>query len=195
MKIYFTASVSAIEENPTLKERYAVIVKKLEDLGHTVFAKHVLGIDYAEIKDKSDAYRVDYYRQMLQQINKCDLVFAELSYSSASIGHEVSLALEKNKPIIIASEQGRVPQIFKAIRGDSIYFLEYQDESDLLERLEDEIVAVKEGEDIRFNFLVPPSMVDYLEWVSKKRRIPKSVFLRDLIKREMEVDDGYHQGA
>jgi len=193
LKIYFTASVSAKDVKPEIGERYQRIVEALEQLGHTVMADHVLSVDHADILERDDDYRVSYYREMLDKINRADLVFAELSYSSASIGHEVTLALEKNKPIIIASESGRIPQIFKAIRGDTIYFVEYDRIEDLIDRLEDEIANVKEGEDIRFNFLIPPSMVDYLEWVSKKHRIPKSVFLRDLIKREMENDTEYHQ--
>lgn len=191
MKIYFTASVHAKEERLELAARYNAIVNKLGELGHEVMSDHVLKLEHDFIQNVDDDYRVKYYREMLDKINRADLIFAEVSYSSASIGHEVSVALDKNKPVILVSEQGRMPQIYKAMRDYDIYCVEYKSTDDLLMRLEDEIQNVKEGEDIRFNFLIPPSMVDYLEWVSKSRRIPKSVFIRDLVKREMQNDEGY----
>ena len=188
MKIYFTASVSAKLEHAEISETYQSVVKKLESLGHTVYSDHVLKLQHKDIQTVDDKFRLQYYRDLLTKINSCDLVFAEMSYSSASIGHEVSLAIEKNKPVIIASKAGRIPQIFKALQQHDVYTIEYTNLDDLLDRLDDEIRQVKEGEDIRFNFLIPPTMVDYLEWVSKFRRIPKSVFIRDLIKGEMETD-------
>ncbi len=191
MKIYFTASVSAKNDHPQIGEVYEKIVKKLESLGNKVIADHVLKMGYEDIQQISDEKRVAYYKDMLKNINQADVVVAETSYSSASIGHELSLALEKNKPIVLISKEGRVPQIYKAMREHDIYIVEYLKIDELLDRLDDELARVKEGEDIRFNFLVPPYMVDYLEWVSKKRRIPKSVFLRDLINREMEADEEY----
>ena len=191
MKIYFTASVSAKELHPEIEKRYVRIVEKLEQLGHKVEADHVLSLHHEDIKHVDDEYRMNYYREMIKTINRVDIVITELSYSSASIGHEISLALEKNKPVIILCEEGRIPQIYKAMQSHDLYFVEYTDENDLLERLEEEINNVKEGEDIRFNFLIPPSMVDYLEYVSKRDRVPKSVYIRNLIRDELRKDKEY----
>ncbi|NCS32190.1 hypothetical protein GW793_01730 [bacterium] len=191
MKIYFTASLSAKEKDQSIGEVYSEIVEKLEQLGHTVIADHVLDLDLDFVEKVDDEYRVNYYRTMLKNINEADIVFAEMTHSSSSIGHEVTLALEKNKAVIIATQTGEIPQIFKALKDQQVYFIEYKETSELLNRLEEELDLVKEGEDIRFNFLIPPSMVDYLEWVSKQRRVPKSVFLRNLIRGEMEKDTDY----
>jgi len=192
MKIYFTASVGAKRERPELSDRYRSIVDKLNELGHKVSGDHVLGLEYSDIENVDDEFRVKYYRDMLKKINNSDMVVAEFSDSSASIGHEVTLALDKKIPVLILTEKGKVPQIFRALQGDDqLYIYEYGSEGELLLNLEDQVRNVKEGEDIRFNFLIPPSMVDYLEWVSKNRRIPKSVFLRDLITRELDNDSEF----
>lgn len=193
MKIYFTASIAAKEGNPEIAYIYSEVVKKLRDLGHQVDGDHVIDVDYEVILAVDDEYRVDYYKKLLKRINAADLVFAELTYSSASIGHEVSLALEKNKPVVVAAQTGTIPQVFLGVRDPHLYFMEYATLEDLLSKLEGELENVREGEDIRFNFLIPPSMVDYLEWISRTRRIPKSVFLRDLISREIEKDKEYQE--
>ncbi|PIZ45018.1 hypothetical protein COY32_05750 [candidate division WWE3 bacterium CG_4_10_14_0_2_um_filter_41_14] len=191
MKIYFTASLSAKQKDPAMGEIYKEIVDRLEQLGHSVIADHVLKLDLDFVENVDDEYRVNYYREMIKNINEADVVFAEMTYSSSSIGHEVTLALEKNKSVIIATRKGEIPQIFKALKEQQVYFIEYETVNGLLGQLEEELELVKEGEDIRFNFLIPPTMVDYLEWISKQRRIPKSVFLRNLVRREMEKDEEY----
>lgn len=195
MKIYFTASVAAKDNFPDAKEIYEKIVSELKALGHQVIAEHVVGMDYQEIMDQDDDKRVMYYKEMLSQINNADMVVAELTYSSASIGHEVTLAIEKNKPVLVLAKRDTTPRIFYALRDwDNLHITEYDKVEDLISILPDEIRQVKEGEDIRFNFLIPPSMVDYLEWVSKHRRVPKSVFIRNLIKRELESDEEFLKG-
>ncbi len=192
MKIYFTASIAAKSIDPQIDEIYRKIVERLQEMGNDVMSDHVIKLNEKFVNEVDDNYRMNYYKKMLQMINRADLVIAEVTHSSTSIGHEITLALEKNKPVIIVSLAGEVPQIFKAIKEDpNLYIFEYRDIDDLSNRLPEEIRQVKEGEDIRFNFLIPASMVDYLEWVSRNRRIPKSVFLRDLIKHEIEKDDEY----
>jgi hypothetical protein len=42
--------------------------------------------------------------------------------------------------------------------------------------------------DMRFNFFVSPKILNYLDWIGRKRMIPKSVFLRNLIEREMKKE-------
>jgi len=45
--------------------------------------------------------------------------------------------------------------------------------------------------DVRFNFFVSPKIISYLDWVSKNRMVPRSVFLRELIEKEMKKDKDF----
>ena len=47
--------------------------------------------------------------------------------------------------------------------------------------------------DVRFNFFVSPKILVYLDWVAKKRMIHRSVFLRNLIEREMKKDKEFRE--
>ncbi|MCA9392079.1 hypothetical protein KC614_02650 [candidate division WWE3 bacterium] len=190
MKIFFIGSAKDRTLSSDVNNRYEGVVKKLKALGHTVEASHVLGLDLDE-EGLTDDQRVEYYKKLLDGINTCDTVVADISNATASIGHQITIALEKNKPVLGVTVSG-VPEIFKMLQNENnVIFLEAKNTEDILANLEDELRYVKEGEDIRFNFLIPPSMVDYLEWISKTKRIPKSVFLRDLITREMDSDNDY----
>jgi len=47
--------------------------------------------------------------------------------------------------------------------------------------------------DVRFNFFVSPKILAYLDWVAQKRMVPRSVFLRNLIEKEMKKDKGFRE--
>lgn len=45
--------------------------------------------------------------------------------------------------------------------------------------------------DVRFNFFVSPKILAYLDWVAQKRMIPRSVYLRNLIEKEMKKNKDF----
>jgi len=106
MNIYFTASIHAKQTDPTIDESYRSIVAKLNELGYKVESDHVLNFDQEFMETIDDEHRVRFYRKVLEMINKADIVIAEMTYASASIGHEVSVDLEKNKPVLILCRKG-----------------------------------------------------------------------------------------
>jgi len=186
MKIYFTASLRGD------KGHYKKIVAYLEDLGHTVASDHVLKLDSDFVDNVDDDYRVKYYRDMLKTISGSDIVVAEVTESSTSIGHEVTVALEKGKPVIGLCYRDDVPTIFKAIRDEKFIIVSYDELDSSLERaLKRAIKKAQKTVDIRFNFFISPEIARYLDWLSKYKRIPRSVYLRDLIENEMEKNTEY----
>ena len=48
-----------------------------------------------------------------------------------------------------------------------------------------------ESQDTRFNFFISPNHQNYLNWIAKNRKIPRSVFLRRLINAHMENNKEY----
>jgi len=56
---------------------------------------------------------------------------------------------------------------------------------DLEEILKMACGEAKEQMDTRFNFFISPLHQTYLDWIAKHRKIPRSVYLRDLIERDM----------
>jgi hypothetical protein len=65
----------------------------------------------------------------------------------------------------------------------------------LEEKLKGALERAKEQSDIRFNFFVTPQILSYLSWLSGRKRIPRAVFLRTLIEREMKKDTEYKKEA
>lgn len=188
MKIFFSASISGRE---SFEKEYELIVKDLEGRGHNVQSSHVLGVDKKKLSEVSDKYRIEYYKKLVKWVTASDFVVAEVSQPSVSIGHEISLALEKGKNVIALTSTNRGPDIFLGMKSEKLQMLRYTPES-LHDVLDKAINKAKSKIDIRFNFFVSPEINDYLDWVAKVKRVPRAVYLRELVEKEMSKNKEYN---
>ena len=139
----------------------------------------------------SDDDRVENYKKIVRWIDKADFSVIEGSFpSTLHIGHEITLTLEKNKPVIVLYTKGAEPVVFKGLKDERIIWVEYND-ANLKKVLGEAVEAARKNIDVRFNFFVSPKILMYLDWVAQHRMIPRSVFLRDLIEKEMKKDKDF----
>ncbi len=182
MRVYFTASLFAKEK---LEKHYRAIVKVLEEAEHKVYSDHVLGIEFDFVKQVSDEFRIKYYKEMIKKISSSDLVVADISHPSISIGHEASIALEKGKPLVVlCHEDYPIAQIFLGIGSEKLQVVKYN-EKNLREKLLEVLEQMQGKMDVRFNFFISPEIGDYLDWIAKAKRVPRAVYLRRLLEEEM----------
>lgn len=187
MKIYFSASRFYREE---YEENYEKISKILKEEVGTVFDSSQqrvvpLGFEMPESEKKK------MYKEVRSMMKKADLCVFEASYpSTLHIGHEITLAMGENKPVIVLYVKGREPILFRGIEDKKVWWVEYNSET-LEERLRLALEEAQKNMDVRFNFFVSPKILAYLDWVAQKRMIPRSVFLRNLIEREMKKDKDF----
>lgn len=181
MKVYFVASIRG---KTRFLENYKQIVGFLQAKGFDII-ENTLKPTEKEVYALSDRGKIDYYRKVLRWLSQVDLVVAEASFSSLGVGHEISLALEKNKPVIVLYETGQAPHFLQGIQSDRLIVVKYDlsDLSDVLLRALDRASAQTET---RFNFFLPRKLIVYLDWISKKKRLPRAVYLRQLIRSEMQ---------
>lgn len=189
MKVFFSASISGRD---SFEENYKAITNDLKDRGYKVQSDHVLGVDKKKLSDVSDKYRIDYYRKLVKWISESDLIVAEVTQPSISIGHEVSLALEKGKNVIALSSTTRGPAIFLAMKSDKLQMIKYN-LVDLHSVLDKAINKARSNTDIRFNFFVSPQINDYLDWISREKRVPRAVYLRELLEKEIVKNKEYQE--
>ncbi|MFZ2199534.1 MAG: nucleoside 2-deoxyribosyltransferase [Microgenomates group bacterium] len=190
MKIYFTAS---LHNKDIDRELYRKIVTVLEDQGHSVHADHILKTQLVDLDSHTASERSTFYEKLNKWMSSADLVVCEVSYpSTINIGHEVSLALDKGKPVLALYQKGRAPGVLQGIKSDRFMLIEYT-----LNDLKDTVVYGLEEAmaqvDVRFNFFISPQIGKYLDWVSQKKRIPRAVYLRKLIEEEMKGNTEYSE--
>lgn len=178
------ASPRAVEKNPKLYETIYSNLKKNNKVVDTFVMKWI-SKGFSEMSEYSEA---------VERVKKSDVVIVEVSGHSMSLGYLVGKALEMNKPVVALYEEGNKLLFLKWMKNDKLVFCPYNNKNinTVLN------VALKKTEkliDVRFNFFVSSSILNYLDWVANKKMLPRSVFLRNLIEKEMKKDKEYATGV
>jgi hypothetical protein len=186
MKLHFVGSV---EGN---KEDYKKIIETAKDLGWEVLTEHSLERSMEDIKEESEEEAELYAKKMLQWIKKADVVLVEATKAALGSGFELATALNLSKPVIVfyQPEDGERPHVLKGISSDRLQVVSYNNET-LKEALKFALDYAAETQDTRFNFFISPKHQNYLDWIAKHQKIPRSVFLRHLIEEHMVENKEY----
>ncbi|NCN07014.1 MAG: hypothetical protein GW946_04220 [Candidatus Pacebacteria bacterium] len=188
MKVFYTTSLRGVDGyRPILESIYKII----EDLGHTNLDKVLFNIpDKDGFYKGSHSEKVDHFKRMMTCIKDADVIVLEVSTHSLSMGYLLQKALEIGKPVIALHLSGRDPFFLQGIENEKLQIIEYK-EDELEQALSASLDYAQGMSDVRFNFFISPSIGAYLDWISKKKKIPRSVFLRSLIQKQMEADSEY----
>jgi hypothetical protein len=188
MNIFFLGSVYG---RPQFEGHYKTIINRIDDLGHTVNPNHVLKVTNDEMKTWSEAESVAYHKKIVDGIKQADAVFLEVSYSSTSIGYLMAIAIQAGKPVVAFYSGDSEPHLFRLLEhsGDKFEIIRYSSVDDLSKEVSYALDFVTGAQDTRFNFFISSELSSYLDWISKKKKIPRSVYLRSLIEEEMTTND------
>jgi hypothetical protein len=189
MNIFFIASIHG---KGKYGENYNSIVSYLNDLGHKVVSDHVLKVTAKDIDEWNEDKDVEFHKQVLDGIKKSDLVIVEMSHASTSVGYLVSVAVESGKPAIAFYSGKDVPHLLATLeKNDKFQLIKYSEVIELQKEIPLLISYATEQMDTRFNFFISPRIGNYLDWIAKKKKTPRAVYLRKLIEKEMENNNEY----
>lgn len=192
MKIYFTAAISQHKEFGAYYQR---IKECLEKSGHVVVSGNLFRMTEKTIASESEKERLRWYETSLKNINRADLVVVEISFpSTVNVGHELSVALDKGKPVVALFRDDRDPIFLRGRDEDKLYIFPYN-EDDLENVIRAGIEYASEQQDTRFNFFISPAIGNYLDWIAKKRKLPRAVYLRKLIEEDMKNNKEYEKAG
>jgi hypothetical protein len=192
MHIFFTASLHGKKE---YEENYKKIVSLVKKAGHKIKADHVLNEEQGLSAAVVDDEYFKNFKNIISSLKKADAVFVELSKNSTTVGYILAQAIAFGKPVVIFYAGNEEPNIFKALEmtSEKLTVVRYKDLAELDMEVPAMIDFVNETQDTRFNFFVSPPIASYLDWVSKYRRVPRSVFLRRLIDEDMAKNQEYDE--
>ena len=182
MLAYFTGSLAGRKYHLA---KYKKIVEILEGRNIEVIAEHILAANERKISQETRDERLKFHRELEGWIRNCDFMIAETSFPSISVGYEISLALQNAKPVLVLYSEGDPPSLIAAHENERLVCERYT-----LETLEsvilDFILYAKGSNDTRFTFFLTSHLSGYLEKAAKKARLPKSVYLRQLLEVDMK---------
>lgn len=189
MKIYFTSSIRGTQNKDlNFKKIYDV----LEVLGYDHLDNTVINYDINKFYKGDHVSQTELYKKTHENINRADVVILEVSMPSLSMGYVLHKSLDALKPVILLYKDGFDPYFAMGIQHDKLQVIKY-DDSNLEHELKAALQIAQDKSDVRFNFFISPSIGKYLDWISKVKKIPRSVYLRALIERDMNSSREYSE--
>jgi phosphoenolpyruvate carboxylase len=182
MIAYFSASVAAKQQ---YIENYQKIIKSLQGMGTNVIYEHIINSSEEKIRLHTKEERYSFHEKVEKWIQKCDFMVVETSHPSISVGYEIALALRIGKPVLLLYSLGDPPSLLGQHKNERLVCEKY-DLKNVTQILKNFIGYVQGKHDLRFTFFITPEIVSFLDDVTKTKKVPKSVYIRQLIEKEME---------
>lgn len=174
--------------------------KKITDIvvkhGNELVTDHSIVRSVRDLEKETPEDAELYAKRMSQWLKRADVVIVETSIPLLGAGYEIAVALQLSKPVIVLyrPDGKNTPHVLKGLESDKLQVIGYTDKN-LEEALILALDYATEQADTRFNFFVSPSIVNYLDWVSKSKRLPRAVYLRKLIEEDMRSNTEYNEGT
>jgi hypothetical protein len=183
MKIYFTGSVSA---KKTFIEEYLNIINHAKLQGHEIIYDHIVSGSEDKINSATKEDVLKFYTEMETWIKSCDFVIADTSYPSVSVGYEIALALRNGKPVLVFYGAGGPPSLLAHNKDERLVSERYTTHT-YKESINNFVQYISTKSDQRFTFFITPEIAAYLDDIVMKEKLPKSVYIRKLIERDMKT--------
>lgn len=179
MKIYFSAAIIYQNERKSIYERIKNLIKKDKCELLTYKDQPINDIRKQTIKEFST-----HYKSVIKWINSADMIIIEASFpSTIHIGHEISLALEKNKPVIVLYEENCEPFFLQGVQDDNLFLAEYT-KKNLEIVIKENIKLAKKTKHVRFNIMIEPNLFNFIKNESKKNKLSKAEYMRKLVRKD-----------
>lgn len=180
--VFFTASKYLKKEK---QDVYDVITTHLAKRNLTVLSLETQNYDELLGKNsKNLELSRKHYKYILNAIKKSSLGILEVSHDTFRLGHEATLLLLFNKPVLCLSAYR---DFSKDIHHQLFYAHQYDKLSDIpilidnfIDRHKDKLLSV------RFNSFISPKQKSFLQREKQKTGLSLSKIIRDLIDKEIQ---------
>lgn len=189
MKVHF---IGAPEGN---KNDFKKIIDLIRENKFEIITDHSITRNIQDIEKESPEEAELYIKKMADWMKRADIIVMEGTISNLGAGYETSKALQLGKPVIFLYriKSDNTPHVLKGLHDEKLQVLSYNDDT-LKEVLRLALDYASEKIDTRFNFFISPKIGNYLDWISKKRKFPRAVYLRRLIEEDMDKNKDYSEG-
>lgn len=173
-----------------IRNNSKAIIDTLEKMGHSVLHREAIAKKIEELKSQTPEQAIKEQKKLTTLKKQSEIIIVEATKQSLGIGQEISLALTLNKPVIVLYSGETTPHVLQD-EGKDFLIISHYTKSNITTVLSETLDYASSQQDTRFNFFVSPKHINFLDWVAQNRKIPRSVYLRRLIEKEMANDDQY----
>jgi hypothetical protein len=178
MKVFF---VSAPRADKVIGSLLQNLYKEIANLGytHTSNLIDMSSSDFEAKMQKKEAVN-EFYKQMVDSIEKADICIFEATTSSSGVGYLIDRALSNSKPTIVLFYKEFKSYLLPGVDNEKLSIYSY-DDSNYKKILSQALELAKNLRDKRFNFFISPQQLEYLEKASTELGMTKSQFIRTLL--------------
>ncbi len=195
MKIYFTCTTAEFVKYQKL---YFSIRDYIVEKGHTITRDWIGETNERIKKDYRKIGNIrKIYLESVNAIKEADLVIVEDTVSNFSTGHQITIALQMKKPVLVLWYEKKHRQFNKmfihGIESNLLYISEYNLEN--YKKIVDDFILKYtnlEGRN-RFNLVLRDNQREYLDWILKNREISRTKVIQKLVNDEISNDKEYQK--
>lgn len=192
MKVFYTSSVSAKGE---FQQYYDEAVKTIRDHGDELmsleFQKYEDLIGKKATKKMTDEEA--HYAYTKKGINIAQAIVIDASKSSFYLGHEVTLGLLLNKPVLCISNTW---DYSRRIKHPKFYAAQYKTKYELRKIVTNFLNEVMNKYlTVRFNCFLSPDQKNFVDWYAQKHGKTASEVVRELISEKKDATQDYLDGV
>ena len=186
MKVHFAGAVDGS------KEDYKKICDLIEKIGHTVVTDHYLNRTIHDIEKETPAEAELYAKRSMRWIKNSDVVVFETSKPDVSVGYELAVAVNLLKPVVVMynNEKSQAPNSIKGVESETLNLTGHNPPHPP-PLLDIPFSPSPSSPSFLFPFFLSPSLCNSLDCLSKPPPIPRSVYLRNLIQKDMDENEEY----
>lgn len=183
MNIYFTCSTSGLE---TEYKEYKKLIEHIENLGHTILYSWI-DEAYKNLKQNKLGDLELYYQRKVDAISESDVVIAEGSLKSFTVGHQITIALNKAIPVLLLYKISPTdPQepYAEGIKSRWLHKYSYKNDKQALDIIEKFLDTYSgKSKKYRFHLVITQQENKILENIAERTNKTKTQVIRDLIKK------------
>ncbi len=187
MKIGFLTSHRGQKQ---FEKEHRKIIEVLEKKGHEVL--HSMDMSIEKLLSISYMEREKVFIQFYESLEECELIFAECSLQSTQVGFGLAHLRAKGKPIVLLSLKGADPtltptkeEVYSNVQNMMVYEYTYETIRTVIDNA---FTYMEPHLDKRFTIIFPAHLLAKVEEITKRKKIPKSVYIRQLIEKTLKED-------
>jgi len=195
MKIYFTCSTAEFN-------KYKDLYFGIRD--YLVSEKHILTRDWlaktqkridSRNKDLSDIKQI--YKECIQAINEADIVIIEDTVSNFSTGHQITVALQRQKPTLVLWSKPKHTHFnntfINGIDSDILEFYKYKDTEykSIIKRFINKYENANKKN--RFHLVLSEVERKYLDWAQYNKGKSRTKIIKESLRKYMSKDSEFNK--
>lgn len=192
MKVFFTCPTKSIAK---YGQCYRTIRDEIISLGHKINRDWIdYSINVAK-RGNHDIPSHGLYQDVMSAILTADVIVVDATIKSMSLGHQITYALQKGKPVLLLRRKKKNESFKKLfVEGSNSKDLttaEYKTIKDIPKILKQFFRKYKNKSQRRFNLALTSSQDTYINWASFYYRKTKTEVIQEAIDKLAERDSSF----